>query len=74
VRFKTSKTSRFTDAHGVVIGEGSVADRVCVDALRSGLMSFASFVFQACSFNHSDISPFRINYLAAVLSAENETV
>ena len=28
-------------------------------------MSFASFVFQACSFNHSDISPFRVNDLRA---------
>jgi len=26
-------------------------------------MSLARFAFQACSFNHSDISPFRINDL-----------
>ena len=25
-------------------------------------MSFARFAFQACSFNHSDISPFRIAF------------
>ena len=31
-------------------------------------MSIAGFVFQACSFNHSDISPsFGINKLRAVL-------
>src|SRR6188472_2446887 len=29
-------------------------------------MSVARFAFQACSFNHSDISPFRINELRAV--------
>jgi len=29
-------------------------------------MSLARFAFQACSFNHSDISPFRINHLRAV--------
>ena len=28
-------------------------------------MSLREFAFQACSFNHSDISPFRINHLRA---------
>ena len=28
-------------------------------------MSLGRFAFQACSFNHSDISPFRINDLRA---------
>ena len=32
-------------------------------------MSLEEFVFQACSFNHSDISPFRINHLQAVLDS-----
>ena len=36
---------------------------MCVDARRSGLLSLARFAFQACSFNHSDISPFKINNL-----------
>ena len=31
-------------------------------------MSVARFAFQACSFNHSDISPFRINDLRAASS------
>jgi hypothetical protein len=30
---------------------------VCVHAPRSGLMSLASFVFQACLIDHSSISP-----------------
>ena len=32
---------------------------------RCRSVSVARFVFQACSFNHSDISPFRINNLRA---------
>jgi len=31
--------------------------------LRYGSTLLARFAFQACSFNHSDISPFRINHL-----------
>jgi hypothetical protein len=30
------------------------------------LVLLARFAFQACSFNHSDISPFRINELQEV--------
>jgi hypothetical protein len=30
---------------------------VCLETLQGGLMSLARFAFQACSFNHSDISP-----------------
>ena len=37
-------------------------------------MSVARFVFQACSFNHSDISPFRINKLRAVLNSVAQTL
>jgi len=50
----------------VFVLEGQVAHRVCVEALPSGLASLARFAFQACSFNHSDISPFRIKHLRAV--------
>ena len=32
------------------------ADRVCVGALRSGLMSLARFAFQACSFKHDVVT------------------
>ena len=35
-------------------------------------MSVARFAFQACSFNHSDISPFRIKHLRAPDRAEND--
>jgi hypothetical protein len=36
------------------------------EALRYHSMSVAGFVFQACSIDHSDISPFRINNLAVM--------
>ena len=37
-------------------------------------MSLARFVFQACSFNHSDISPFQINDLRAVWTDYRKTL
>ena len=33
-------------------------------------MQLAGVVFQACSFNHSDISPFRINNLRTRIEAK----
>jgi hypothetical protein len=45
----------------VIVQEGEIADRVYVKALRSGLVCLARIAFQACSFNHSDISPFKWN-------------
>jgi hypothetical protein len=35
------------------------------EVLRYHSVQLAGVVFQACSFNHSDISPFRINNLRA---------
>jgi len=37
--------------------EREVAGRVSVDTRRNGLMPVARFDFQACSIDHSDISP-----------------
>jgi hypothetical protein len=37
--------------------------RQCVGAVRCGSARASGINFQACSFNHSDISPFRINDL-----------
>src|SRR5215216_5660243 len=34
-------------------------------------MSLARFAFQACSLNHSDISPFRSNHLRSLLRGKN---
>lgn len=46
------------------------ADRVCVETLRSGSVSLARFAFQACSIDHSDISPFRINNLRSLFERD----
>ena len=40
-------------------------NRLRVEVFRCCPVSFAGIVFQACSFNRSDISPFRINNLRA---------
>jgi hypothetical protein len=34
---------------------------VCVSVFQKALVRLARFAFQACSFNHSDISPFGWN-------------
>jgi hypothetical protein len=39
--------------------------------LRCLLVSVAGFAFQACAFNHSAISPFRINHLQLRLNRQN---
>jgi hypothetical protein len=59
-----------------MILEGYVADCVCVKGLRRGLVLLARFDFQACSFNHSDISPFKWIQTVDVRRAavQNQTV
>jgi hypothetical protein len=44
---------------------GQIVDRKCVGGTWCGSARADSVNFQACSFNHSDISPFRINDLRA---------
>jgi hypothetical protein len=39
--------------------------RNCVGGMRCASARVSGIFFQACSFNHSDISPFRINGLRA---------
>jgi hypothetical protein len=43
-----------------------VVDGNCVDAIWCALARASGTNFQASAFNHSAISPFRINYLQAV--------
>ena len=43
-----------------------LADHARVDVPWSGSGSLDGFAFQACSIDHSDISPFRINDLRAI--------
>jgi hypothetical protein len=41
-------------------------NRLRNEMFRYRLVSVAEIAFQACSIDHSDISPFRINHLRAV--------
>jgi len=41
-------------------------NRLREEVIQYPSVSVAGFVFQACSFNRSDISPFRVNDLRAV--------
>src|SRR5690349_17822632 len=43
-----------------------VVDRACVGGISYASARAAGVNFQACSFNHSDISPFKINDLRVV--------
>jgi len=43
-----------------------VADRNCVGGISCASARAAGVAFQACSIDHSDIFPFRINHLRAV--------
>ena len=45
---------------------GKSLNRMRCEVFQSDFVSVAGFDFQACSFNHSDISPFRINSLRAL--------
>ena len=72
-RTSTASHQRARDGRNLLI-------RLCVAVRRCRLMEVAGGTFQACSFNHSDISPldslrslgagrFRINHLRAVLNS-----
>ena len=53
-----AQVSSRTDAHPSVSLCGQAVEGVGVDASRCASLSAAGIYFQACSFNHSDISPF----------------
>ncbi len=59
-----------TDIYGFTLKQinvgGKSLTRMCEEMFRCHLVRIAGVVFQACSFNHSDISPFRISHLRAV--------
>jgi len=60
------ETPSFTGTLRCISMLREVVDEECVGACRCALLSATGINFQACSFNHSDISPFRINSLRAV--------
>ena len=49
-------------------------NRLREEMFRYHSMQLAGFVFQACSIDHSDISPFRINNLRTVGSVYRKTL
>ena len=63
---KHPQTQTLTGSHQEAFCGGKSLTRLSEEAFQYRSVSVAGFVFQACSFNHSDISPFRINDLRAV--------
>jgi hypothetical protein len=64
-----SKTSRRGDVYGVTSRRISIAASCATKCFDVGRCSSPESFFQACSVDHSDISPFKINDLQAVLSS-----
>jgi len=57
------QTPTFTGSHRGAFCGGKSLNRLCKEVFRCHSVSLAGFAFQACSIDHSDISPFRINDL-----------
>ena len=55
-----------TESHRATCCGGKWLNRLRHGAFRCSSVSLTGFAFQACSFNHSDISPFRVNDLRAI--------
>ena len=51
MRLRSSTNIEVADAHREIVLRGQAADRVCVGALRSGLMSLARFAFETSFLN-----------------------
>ena len=56
----------FTGSHREAFWGGKSLNRLREEVIQHHSVSVAGFVFQACSIDHSDISPFRINELRSV--------
>src|SRR6476469_10397357 len=63
---KHPQTSAFTGSHQEAFCGGKSLNRLREEMFRYYSMQLAGIVFQACSIDHSDISPFKINDLRAV--------
>ena len=55
----------FTGSHREAFCGGKSLNRLREEVFQYRSVILATIAFQACSFNHSDISPFRINHLRA---------
>src|SRR6185295_9307375 len=63
---KHPQTSAFTGSHQEAFCGGKSLNRLREEMFLYHSMQLAGIVFQACSIDHSDISPFRINDLRTV--------
>ena len=59
--WKPGRTGTNTASHRGAFGSRNPLTWLCVAVLRRRSVSVAGSTFQACSFNHSDISPFKWN-------------
>src|SRR2546423_8557071 len=66
-------TPRFTGTRACTSLLWEVVDRECVGGISCASARAAAVNFQACSIDHSDISPFRINKLRAVENSVAQT-
>ena len=57
------QTPSLTGIYGKERREGQVVETTAENVIRYVSTLLQRSAFQACSFNHSDISPFRINHL-----------
>jgi hypothetical protein len=73
---KYPRAPTFTGSHQEAFCGGKSLNRLREEMFRYHSMELAGIVFQACSFNHSDISPFKWNqqFTGRRRSAQNQTV
>lgn len=62
------RTPAFTESHQRASCSGKLLNRLRNEVFRCRLVSVAEIAFQACSIDHSDISPFKINDLRSGLN------
>ena len=56
----------FTGSHRDALFGGKSLKRLCEEVFQYHSVNVAEIAFQACSFNHSDISPFKWSQQDAV--------
>jgi hypothetical protein len=70
---KYPQTPTFTGSHQEAFCGGKSLNRLRKEMLRYYSMQLAGIAFQACSLNHSDISPLRIIHLRPLASHISES-
>jgi hypothetical protein len=65
VGLRTPRNMEVTESHREIFSSSKFVEGVHLEVSAYPSAFLARLAFQACSFNHSDISPFRINDLLA---------